>query len=86
VPIFGTLNHQIRLEMKKALFIFCFTVAITRSTAILAQPGAPAGGDPPCGEPFGPPCPIDGVSLLVAAGVALGGKKAYDLRKGKVQE
>jgi hypothetical protein len=36
-----------------------------------------------CGEPFGEPCiPIDGgVSFLIAAGVAYGGKKAFDLRK-----
>ncbi len=36
--------------------------------------------DPPCGPPFGPVCvPIDGgISLLIAAGMALGGKKAYD--------
>jgi hypothetical protein len=36
-----------------------------------------------CGAPFGEPCiPIDGgVSFLIAAGVAYGGKKAFDLRK-----
>ncbi|MFN0030642.1 MAG: PID-CTERM protein-sorting domain-containing protein [Flavobacteriales bacterium] len=51
---------------------------------ILAQPGPPAGGGPPCGPPFGPACPIDGgVSLLIAAGIALGGKKAYDLGRKK---
>lgn len=45
----------------------------------------PDSGGSPCGPPFGPPCPIDGgVSLLIAAGVALGGKKAYDIyRKGE---
>ena len=46
---------------------------------LFAQPGVPGGGGPPCGPPFGPPCPIDGgVSLLIAAGLAFGGKKAYD--------
>ncbi len=49
-----------------------------------AQPGPPAGGTPPCGPPFGPVCPIDGgVSLLVAAGLALGGKKAYNMGRKK---
>lgn len=49
-----------------------------------AQPGPPAGGTPPCGPPFGPVCPIDGgVSLLIAAGLAFGGKKAYDVSHKK---
>lgn len=40
----------------------------------------PDSGDPPCGPPFGPVCPIDGgISFLIAAGVAFGGKKAMDL-------
>lgn len=51
---------------------------------LYAQPGPPAGGTPPCGPPFGPVCPIDGgVSLLVAAGLAFGGKKAYDMGRKK---
>ena len=54
--------------------------------AIMAQPGPPPGGgpgnDPPC---WPPPCiPIDGgVSLLVAAGLAFGGKKVYNISKQK---
>ncbi|HRH70939.1 MAG: hypothetical protein JNL43_07195 [Flavobacteriales bacterium] len=40
------------------------------------------GGAPPC---WPPPCiPIDGgLSLLVAAGTLLGGKKALDLRRSR---
>lgn len=40
------------------------------------------GGQPPC---WPPPCiPIDGgISLLVAAGTLLGGKKALDLRRSR---
>ncbi len=49
-----------------------------------AQPGPPAGGTPPCGPPFGAACPIDGgVSLLIAAGLAFGGKKVYDVSHKK---
>jgi hypothetical protein len=50
---------------------------------VFAQPGPPDLG-PPCGGPFGPPCPIDGgVSLLIAAGLAYGGKKTYDISRKK---
>jgi hypothetical protein len=50
----------------------------------MAQPGPPLPGGPPCGGPFGPACPIDGgVSLLIAAGVAYGGKKSYDMARKK---
>lgn len=42
-------------------------------------PGGPI--DPGC-DPLDPACPIDGgLSLLIAAGVGLGAKKAYDSRK-----
>jgi len=49
-------------------------------------------GPPSMGPPMGPPCwpppctiPLDGgLSLLVAAGIALGGKKLFDLRKKSV--
>ena len=41
------------------------------------------GGGPPCGGIFGTCVPIDGgVSFLIAAGAAYGGKKAYDTWKG----
>jgi len=58
------------------------SLLITVSVAF-AQPGPPDFG-PPCGGPFGPPCPIDGgVSLLIAAGLAYGGKKTYDISRKK---
>ena len=42
--------------------------------------------DPGC-DPLDPACPIDGgVSLLIAAGIGLGAKKAYDKRKKKTVE
>ena len=37
--------------------------------------------DPGC-DPLDPACPIDGgLSLLIAAGIGIGAKKAYDSRK-----
>ena len=40
-----------------------------------------AQGEPGC-DPFDPACPIDGgLSLLIAAGIGLGAKKAYQQRK-----
>lgn len=40
--------------------------------------------DPGC-DPLDPLCPIDGgLSLLIAAGIGLGAKKAYDKKKKSV--
>jgi hypothetical protein len=66
------------------LFAAIFTLALLIvATVVFAQPGPPDFG-PPCGGPFGPPCPIDGgVSLLIAAGLAYGGKKTYDISRKK---
>ena len=55
---------------------FCFV------GEIFSQGGMGMGGGP-CGGPF-PPCPIPldgGLSLLVIAGAAFGGKKIYDSMK-----
>lgn len=69
--------------MKKLIVIFILTTTISLALpfASKAQPGV--NGNPPCGGPFGSPaCPIDGgISFLIAAGLAFGGKKANDLRK-----
>jgi len=59
-------------------------VGVFFSEILLAAgpPGPPGGGsDPPC---WPAPCvPIDGgIGFLVAAGLAYGGKKAYDSFKG----
>ena len=41
--------------------------------------------DPGC-DPSDPACPIDGgVSLLIAAGIGLGAKKAYDKKKKQAE-
>jgi hypothetical protein len=62
------------------VFLFCIT-----AIGISQPPPPPTGGGAaPCGGPFGTVCPIDGgVSLLIAAGAALGGKKAFDIKKKK---
>ncbi len=65
------------------LFIFtviCFLLSFESSIAG-GPPGPPGGGGgPPC---WPPPCiPIDGgIGFLIAAGVAYGGKKAFDIQK-----
>ena len=49
-----------------------------------AAMGPPSMGGPPC---WPPPCsvPLDGgISLLIAAGAALAGKKLFDFRKKSV--
>jgi hypothetical protein len=63
--------------VKRALGTLALALA-PLGMAVLAQP---IGGPPPC---WPPPCvPIDGgISLLAAAGLAYGGHKAWQLRKG----
>jgi hypothetical protein len=67
--------------MKNALRFVLVTAALSLPFAgvVMAQG---VGGPPPC---WPPPCiPIDGgISLLVAAGTLIGGKKALDLRRGR---
>jgi hypothetical protein len=42
--------------------------------------------DPGC-DPLDPACPIDGgLSLLIAAGVGLGAKRAYQLKKDNTKK
>lgn len=42
--------------------------------------------DPGC-DPLDPACPIDGgLSLLIAAGIGIGAKKAYDKKKKSVNQ
>lgn len=67
--------------MKKVASIIFMGFAILFATEINAQPPNPGGGQ---GDP--PGIPIDGgISILLAAGAAYGGKKIYDMSgdKGK---
>lgn len=70
--------------MQQAFRITMVILSLAVFSGVLhAQPGPPVG--PPCGGPFGPACPIDGgVSLLIAAGLAYGGKKSYDMGRKKI--
>lgn len=70
----------------KTLKLIVLVAFIVVPALLMAQPpDPPGGGAPPCGPPFGPACiPIDGgIGFLIAAGVALGGKKAYDMARAK---
>ena len=66
------------------IFLAVFFFAVQQSFAAM--------GPPPMGPPMGPPCwpppcsiPLDGgISLLIAAGAALGGMKLFDRRKKSV--
>ena len=66
----------------KLIAVLSFVIALSLGTDVLAGPPG-GGGRPGGGGCVPPPCvPIDGgISLLVAAGVALGGKKIFDSLK-----
>jgi hypothetical protein len=71
-------------RFRKLIVLSIFLFSVTAIGICQAPPTPPSGGATPCGGPFGTVCPIDGgVSLLIAAGAALGGKKAFDLKKKK---
>lgn len=72
--------------IKKGIRLFALIIALGCSTNAFSV-GAPGGpgsgsGSPPC---WPPPCvPIDGgISFLLLAGAAYGGKKIYDLNNEK---
>jgi hypothetical protein len=71
-----------KLVLGVTLFVALFISEICMAGSPPPPPGGGGGGsDPPC---WPPPCiPIDGgIGILVAAGIAYGGKKALD-RQGK---
>ncbi|TAL58000.1 MAG: hypothetical protein EPN85_12685 [Bacteroidetes bacterium] len=68
------------LKKISPILIITAILILSALNCIAAGPPGPP-GPPPC---WPPPCtiPLDGgISLLIVAGVALGGKKFYDLRK-----
>jgi len=73
--------------MKRPILFSAFLLLLMFSPLVSLAQTAPfpdSGGGPPCDGPFGPVCPIDGgLSLLIAAGVAYGGKKAFDVYRNE---
>ncbi|MFT3980901.1 MAG: hypothetical protein QM687_10560 [Ferruginibacter sp.] len=62
-------------SFKKVAVVLALAFAVNLPLVTFAQP------EDPCTDPA-IPCPIDGgLSLLLAAGIGLGAKKAYDRRK-----
>ena len=74
--------------MKKLLSLFVLMVALSFANSMMAQPPDPGGGGGELPNCFPPPCvPIDGgLSWLLIAGVAYGGKKVYELNKDEKEE
>ncbi len=70
------------LEVMNNLIRFCLVVILCAAPFAGVVMATGVGGSPPC---WPPPCiPIDGgLSLLVAAGAVLGGKKAFDMRRSR---
>ena len=70
-------------SFKIALIAFLIVSPLFTSSVKAIGMGMGMGPPSPCGAPF-PPCPVPldgGVSLLLLAGAAYGGKKIYDSRK-----
>lgn len=72
----------ITMKLQRIILLTIFLLAFAGVSDVLALgPPGPPTGPPPC---WPPPCviPLDGgISLLIAAGIAYGGKKVYDSRK-----
>jgi hypothetical protein len=69
--------------LRRLLALITIITFFALPVSVMGQDSPEPSGPQECGYPFGEPCiPIDGgVSFLIAAGVAYGGKKAFDLRK-----
>lgn len=62
--------------------LLILAVFLTAAVCLEAMPPGPPTGPPTCFPPPCDPIPIDGgLSYILIAGVALGGKKIYDLNK-----
>jgi len=67
--------------MKRIKKFVLITGMVVLASVINPIKGTAQVSDPGC-DPLDPLCPIDGgLSLLIAAGIGLGAKKAYDKRK-----
>ena len=73
---------MIRKEFFLLFFLLFSLIPVCQVFAGMGPPGPPM-GPPPC---WPPPCtvPLDGgISILIAAGAGLAGKKFYDMRKSR---
>ena len=80
MPYFCRMNTFRKIMAAAAILLLCNMLPLV-STAQGPDPGC--GPDCPGGPDCPPQCvPIDGgLSLLIAAGIGLGAKKAYDRKK-----
>ncbi len=70
--------------LNRNLVVFLVVLLTVGAPLVSLAQGGP--GDPGC-DPLDPACPIDGgLSLLIAAGIGIGAKKAYDARNKQKQE
>lgn len=81
VPLFLHKRELPMRQIKKYLTIAGVVLFISLIQPITSSAQV---SDPGC-DPLDPSCPIDGgLSLLIAAGIGLGAKKAYDKKKKAV--
>ena len=72
-------------RFRKYMMMFGVVITIILLNPITMNGQAPP-IDPGC-DPLDPACPIDGgLSLLIAAGISVGAKKAYDLKKKEIKK
>lgn len=71
-------------RFKKYLLMFGLILATVFFSPMISNGQPPP--DPGC-DPLNPACPIDGgLSLLIAAGISIGAKKAYELKKKQAKD
>ena len=71
-------------RFRKYMVMTGFVVLVSLISPLKGNAQLPS--DPGC-DPLDPACPIDGgLSLLIAAGIGIGAKKAYDLKKKEGKE
>ena len=70
-----------RSNSLKKILVMAMFICLSSVSKAIDPPPAIGGEEPPCGEPFGVVCPIDGgVGFLVAAAVIYGSRKIYGMK------
>jgi hypothetical protein len=65
------------LTLRKYIFMLAFFLL----TGVIGPANAQVAPEPGC-DPLDPACPIDaGLSLLIAAGIGIGARNAYQLKR-----